>query len=67
VDGKRCRPETKDEVNVPGRHLVATEEEVGEFELEAIMVWLPVLRFQIRMTGRRVGRYKISILITDPS
>ena len=63
MDGKRCRPETKNEVDVPGRHLASMEEEVGEFKLEAIVVGLPVVRPQIQITGRCVRWYKISILI----
>ena len=47
MDGKRCHPETKNEVNVSDRHLVTMEEEVGKFELEAIIVWLLVVRLQI--------------------
>ena len=46
MDGKRHCPETKNEVDVPSQHLVTTEEEVGKFELEAIIVWLPVVRLQ---------------------
>ena len=44
MDSKRCHPETKNEVDVPSKHLVLMEEEVGEFKLEAIVVGLPVVR-----------------------
>ena len=64
VDSKRCRPETKNEVDVPGGHLVTTKEKVGKFELESIIVRLPVVRCRIWITGRCVRRYILSVLIT---
>lgn len=70
VDSKRCRPKIKKGVDVAGRHLVTPEEKVGKFELEAIIIWLPlaVVRLQIRIRRRCVRLYSIvSVLITDLS
>ena len=51
MDHKRCRPETKNEVDVPSRHLVMTEEEVGKFELEAIIVCFQLLGPRLKLQG----------------
>lgn len=67
VDSKGCRPEAKNEVDVPGGHLVTTKEKVGKFKLEAIVVWFPVVKPQIQMTRRCFRRYIVSILIADLS
>lgn len=67
--GKRCSPEVKDEVDVPGGHLIATIQKVSNFKLETSIVWCPVVRTSIRITWRRrcIGWYVVAILIADPS
>ena len=49
VNSKICCPETKNENDDLSRCLIMTDSdlEVGKFELEAIIVWLPVMRLQI--------------------
>ena len=51
MDHKRCRLETKNEVDVPSRHLVMTEEEVSKFKLEAIIVCFQLLGPRLKLQG----------------
>lgn len=48
---KARRPKTKQDIDVSGRHLIATVQEVSKFKFKAAAVWAPVIRSKVRFAS----------------